>query len=176
MPLIFGRHRLWHWTTTVSDHLRSPSFRSWLMDTSLVNAFADACLEQILEFHLWLFNTNTPNRSYLSLFKTTTLLLKKRSILFSSFKSFSIIPCFLIQSILNKEQTLRFNSSNRLKHSNLFKVNYYHLFLLQVINNKKFKYLTWKISFFNLNQEILTNQMFISNYERFNCNNIRIHF
>ena len=33
------------WTTTVSDHFRSPNCRSWLMEMSLVNAFAVVCLE-----------------------------------------------------------------------------------------------------------------------------------
>ena len=31
-------------TTTVSDRLRSPNFRSWLMKTSLANAFAEVSL------------------------------------------------------------------------------------------------------------------------------------
>ncbi len=51
----------------VSNHLRSPNFRSWLMKTSLVNAFAVVRLPKIQEFHLWQWNTNTPNCPYLSL-------------------------------------------------------------------------------------------------------------
>ena len=45
----------------VPNHLRSPNFRSWLMKTSLVNAFAVVRLPEIQEFHLWQWNTNTPN-------------------------------------------------------------------------------------------------------------------
>jgi len=48
-------------TTTVSDHLRSPNFRSWLMKTRLINAFADVRLPIIQEFHLWQLNTKIPN-------------------------------------------------------------------------------------------------------------------
>ena len=50
-------------TRTVSDRLRSPNFRSWSKKTSLTNAFAIVCLQQIQEFHLWLLNTNAPSCS-----------------------------------------------------------------------------------------------------------------
>ena len=39
-------------TTTVSDRLRTSDFRSWLMKTSLANAFAVVRLAPIQEFHL----------------------------------------------------------------------------------------------------------------------------
>ena len=55
----------------VSNHLRSPNFRSWLMKTSLVNAFAVVRLSKIQEFHLWHLNTNTPNCPYSSLLSVT---------------------------------------------------------------------------------------------------------
>jgi hypothetical protein len=134
LPLILGRHRLWHWTTTVSDHLRSPSFRSWLMDTSLVNAFADVCLEQILEFHLWLFNTNTPNRSSLSLFKKTTSTLVLSNLLLLS-------HAFLFNHFYN------LSYKNYLKHSNLFKVNFYISFHQYILSLKKKKQILLSYSF-----------------------------
>ena len=37
---------------TVSDRLQTSDFRSWLMKTSLANAFAVDCLAMIIEFHL----------------------------------------------------------------------------------------------------------------------------
>jgi len=54
-------------TTTVSNRLRSPNFRSWLMKASLTNAFAQVGLQKIQEFHLWLLNTDAPDRPCQSL-------------------------------------------------------------------------------------------------------------
>ena len=51
-------------TTMVSNHLRSPNFRSWLMKTSLVNAFAVVGRTWIFRFHPWPCDTNTPNCPY----------------------------------------------------------------------------------------------------------------
>ena len=65
------------------------------MKTSLVNAFADVRLSEILEFHLLLRNTNTPDRFYLSflairfpilfLFRIPSLFLLSHANLFKRF-------------------------------------------------------------------------------------------
>lgn len=55
------------WTTTVSNHLRSPFFSSWSMKTLLRNAFALVCPWLINKFHLSQSNTYLPNCLYQSL-------------------------------------------------------------------------------------------------------------
>jgi len=50
-------------TKAVSDRCRALNFRSWLMKTSLMNAFALVSLQRIQEFHLWPLNTSTPKPS-----------------------------------------------------------------------------------------------------------------
>jgi len=51
-------------TTTVSDHLRSPNLRSWLMKTFLTNAFAKVHLARIMGFHPSPSNMNVPVCSF----------------------------------------------------------------------------------------------------------------
>lgn len=77
-------------TTTVSDHLRSPNFSSWLTEAFLENAFAEVNLSQIQEFHLWLLNINSPSCSQLSFLR----LLETNKI---DARTCFIIPCWNIQ-------------------------------------------------------------------------------
>jgi len=100
-------------TTTVSDRLRSPNFRSWSMKTPLRNAFAEVGLSWIQEFHLWPWNTNHPDCSYWSLPGTLNQRNSARKsgegeeekffrplpTRASPSKSYSIIPCWIIQGI-----------------------------------------------------------------------------
>ena len=61
----------------VSDHLRSPYFRSWSTKTSLVNAFALVCLPKICAFHRSLQNTKNSNCPFQSLQGGVQFLLRK---------------------------------------------------------------------------------------------------
>ena len=54
-------------TTTVSNRLRSPNFRSWLIGIHWTNAFALDCPYWVLEFHLSPASTTAPVYPYQSL-------------------------------------------------------------------------------------------------------------
>jgi len=48
----------------VSNHFLALYYRSWLMKTYLINAFASVVLQRIIEFHLYPMNNSTFNRLY----------------------------------------------------------------------------------------------------------------
>ena len=51
-------------TRAVSDRLRTSNFHSWLMKTSLANAFAAVSCQTVQEFNLCCLNTNAPGCPY----------------------------------------------------------------------------------------------------------------
>ncbi len=145
-------------TTTVSNRLRSPNFRSWLKKTYLVNAFAVVCLERIQEFHLWPSNTSTPNYPYQSLLQSSNQQNRTKVLFY-----YSMLICS--------------NANACFEHSNFFKVKDPDRVPTQ-----------WRIETAlrkdgrDNNRRITTRRQRvrcphqISNYELFNCNNFNIRY
>jgi len=84
----------------VSNHFLAPYYRSWLMKTYLINAFASVVLQRIIEFHLYPMNNSTFNCPYYS-FQNQTSKSKTKLISLVSFPQ-QISP---IVSITHPKQT-----------------------------------------------------------------------
>ena len=102
------------------------------------------------------------------------IIIRKNHPAFCSFQSFSLILCFLIQSHWRSPEISSTSKNAPLLQalyfiqSNFFFKNYFQKIIFFFLFKKK------KDIFLSFNSPI-SSPFFLSNYERFNCNNIRIN-